>query len=307
MLLTLQQITDAYGNWVARSNPDSGGMEFSASTKYDRIPDYRERYQVEVSKPEIRYQQTLLPPPTAISSVATVIRNDSAAEQKQTFTHSEAVTREFNWSTTETVEVGIDVTVTAGIPKVAEVEGSFSTKFSLATTNGASETTEKTFGVHLELTVPPYTTLSAQQIVMRQTYDIPWTAEVILTRYVAVWFKNRWAMHGDPNDQHFLWFIPIAEVFRACAEVNLVDLTGYENLGWGVKAIASGKFTGAQGVSSHVNVDEHPTVAEQDAAPVTRTIPIGLDGGPAIVGVDPTDGEAPAAVAEPALAGASGA
>ena len=306
-MLTLQQITDAYGRWVAAGNPPSGGMEFSASTDYARIPEYAATYQVKVSDPEIRYLPTQLPPPTAISSVATVIRNDSAAEQKQTFTHSETVTQSFSWSTTETLQVGASITVKAGIPKVAEVEGTVSTELSLSTTQGATKTAEKTFGVQLELTVPPYTTLSAQQIVMRQTYDIPWTAEVILTRYVAVWFRNRWAMGGDPNDQHFLWFIPIAEVFRACREVNLVDLTGYENLGWGVKAIASGKFSGAQGVSSHVNVDEHPTVAEQGAAPVTCAIPIGPDGGPAIIGVDPADGGAPPAVAELETAGAGSA
>jgi hypothetical protein len=283
---SLQQITDAYGQWIATSNPPSGGLLFSASTDYSRISDYSQ-YQVSVGPPTIAYGVGNLPVATSITSAATSFNNGSDVAQSQSVTLSETTTQDFNWSTTQALSVDVTVSASMNIPGIAQFGGSVSTDMTFSTTDGGSTSKSQNWTLGETLTVPAHSTVAANLVVTCQSYDLPWTATCLLTGSVALWFNNRWEMIPG-SGQHFLWFVPIQSMLAVVQQVgSIIDTTGYTVAPGGIFAAASGTFTGAQGIASQIVVTQttHPGTA--NAKPLTSSFPLDADGRIAVRGADP--------------------
>jgi len=287
MTTSLQQITDAFGNWVANSNPPSGGMVFSASTDYSRISDYAQ-YQVTVGPADITYGAVQLPTPTSITSASTIFNNGSDVAQSQSISLSETSTQTFQWSTTETRSVGVTVSANLTIPGIAQIGTSVSTNMTFSTSKEATISKSQTWNLTDVLTIPAHSTVSAKEVVVCQSYNAPWTATCLLSGMVAVWYRNRWEAVPGYGD-HFLWFCPIEQMLTAVQQESLIDTTGYTVVGGGVLATtASGTFTGGQGIASQLVLTQTTLPAAANARPLISSYPIGSDGRIAIVGADPT-------------------
>ncbi|MEU5048964.1 ETX/MTX2 family pore-forming toxin [Streptomyces sp. NPDC021096] len=277
---SLQEITDAWGQWMARERfPQSNGCRFTASTDYGKqsaLGDYH-RHQVRTKYSGIVYDPNAPSPvPGQVSSVATNYRNGTDVEQIVTYKQSRTTEQDLRISVTESLKVGVTVEVSAEIPAVAKVSETTSIEASLSSTQEFSHKETQNWSVDLPLKIPPKSVVEATLVVGTQKYDIDWTATVGLSGSVAIWFNEKVDLNHD-GDNHWLWFVPVEEVFRDCRSHGIVDVSGYEVTSEGVNAFASGTFSGGQGVSLNINAVQKPLDGRQKRSTATRTIPIPLD------------------------------
>lgn len=281
---TLQQITDAWGQWM-NTKYNGGGIWYTESTNYNSQSSLGAYHQYQTSA---TYQSTIYDPyapspiPGTASSVLTSYNNDSSIAQSYTYQQSMTTTQSFTWSITESLSVGVSVTATVGVPAVAQVGTTVTTSFSLSSTQGSTTTNQQQWSVSQPIIAPAYSHIEAKMVVTTQQYDIKWQATCMLSGYVAIWFNDKVCL--NPNDPHWLWFIPIDQVFRDCINNNIIDTSGYQIVNGGVLAYSSGVFTGGQGVGVSINVHQSPLsrlMAEQPAE--SYDIPINKGGVNAIV------------------------
>ncbi|KNB50620.1 cytotoxin leucocidin [Streptomyces caatingaensis] len=277
----LQEITDAWGRWMAKERfPQSNGCRFTASTDYGRqsaLGSYHQ-YQVRAKYSGIVYDPNAPSPvPGQVTSVVTTYRNGTDVEQTVTYKQSRTTEQDLRISVTESLKAGVTVQVSAEVPAVAKVSETTSIEATLSSTQEFSHKETQNWSVDLPLKIPAKSVVEASLVVGTQKYDIDWTATVGLTGSVAVWFEEKVDLNHD-GDRHWLWFVPIEEVFRDCRANGIADTSGYEITGDGVNAFASGTFSGGQGVSLSVNAVQKPLDgrARSSAAPVERTIPVPL-------------------------------
>ncbi|RCH70045.1 cytotoxin leucocidin [Streptomyces sp. SDr-06] len=274
----LQEITDAWGQWMARERfPASNGCRFTASTDYGKqnfLADYH-RHQVGAKYQDIIYDANAPSPvPGQVSSVATNYRNGTEVEQTVTYKQSKTTEQDLRISVTQSLKIGVTVEVSAEIPAVAKVSETTSIEASLSSTQEFTHKETQTWSVDLPLRIPPKSQVEATLVVGTQKYDIDWTATVTLRGNVAIWFNEKVDLNQDGN-RHWLWFVPVEQVFRDCRQHQIIDTPGYEIVADGVNAFASGTFSGGQGVSLNVNADQKPLGGGRGAVE-SRTIPIPL-------------------------------
>ncbi|MGH4034042.1 cytotoxin leucocidin [Actinomycetota bacterium Odt1-20B] len=279
---SLQEITDEWGKWMARERfPGSNGCRFTASTDYGRqsfLSDYHQ-YQVSTKYSGITYDPNAPSPvPGQVSSVTTNYRNGSTVEQLVTYKQSKTTEQDLRISVTESLKIGVSVEVSAEIPAVAKVSETTSIETNLSSTQEFTHKETQTWGVDLPLKIPAKSLIEASLVIGTQKYDIDWTATASLKGAVAVWFNDKVDLNHD-GDYHWLWFVPIEEVFRDCRTNGIVDTTGYEITGDGVDAFASGTFSGGQGTSVNVNVVQKDLNGRQrSSAPQSFAVPLNQDG-----------------------------
>ncbi|MEV4441189.1 cytotoxin leucocidin [Streptomyces sp. NPDC049577] len=277
---TLQEITDEWGKWLARERfPQSNGCRFTASTDYGKqgaLGDYH-KYQVAAAYHGITYDPSAPSPvPGQVSSVSTNYRNGTDVEQQVTYKQSRTTEQDLRISVTESLKIGVTMEVSAEIPAVAKVSETTSIEASLSSTQEFSHKETQNWSVDLPLKIPAKSVVEASLVVGTQTYDIDWTATVALTGSVAIWFNEKVDLNHD-GDRHWLWFVPIEEVFRDCQSHGITDTTGYEITSNGVNAFAAGRFSGGQGVSLSINAVQKPLDGRQKRAVGQQTIPVPLN------------------------------
>jgi|GEM_PF-2307970 len=293
---TLQEITDAWGTWMNGQyppqftlpfgNPD---IRFTESTNYGKhgeLNDYHSR-QVSATHQSMTYDpQAPAPIPGTAASVMTSYNNDSSVNQSYTYQQALETQQSFTWSITESLSVGVEISATEGAPGVAQVGEKVTTTLSFSSTQGATSSKKQSWSVSQPIIAPPSSHVDATMVVTTQEYDINWKATCRLAGSVAIWFNGKAAL--NPGDYHWLWFIPIEQVFAQCQQNNLIDTTGYQIVAGGVLAYSSGTFRGGQGVGVTISVTQKPlqvTNAVASAAePVVRyTIPINEAGTSALI------------------------
>ncbi len=259
--------------------PKSNGCRFTASTDYGKqsaLGDYHQ-HQVATKYSGIAYDPSAPSPvPGQVTSVSTNYRNGTEVEQLVTYKQSKTTEQDLRISVTESLKVGVTMEVSAEIPAVAKVSETTSIEASLSSTQEFSHKETQNWSVDLPLKIPAKSLVEASLVVGTQKYDIDWTATVTLTGNVAIWFNEKVDLNHD-GDNHWLWFVPVEEVFRDCQTHGIVDTTGYEITSNGVNAFASGKFTGGQGVSLSINAVQKPLDGRQKRGAGLRTIPVPLD------------------------------
>ncbi|MFD9485423.1 ETX/MTX2 family pore-forming toxin [Streptomyces sp. NPDC059991] len=286
---SLQEITDAWGGWMARErHPSSRGCRFTASTDYGKqsfLADYH-RHQVRTKYSGITYDPSAPSPvPGQVSSITTNYRNGTAVEQSVTYRQSKTTEQDLRISVTESLKIGVTMEVSAEIPAVAKVSETTSIEASLSSTQEFAHKETQTWSVDLPLRIPPKSAVEASLVVGTQRYDIDWAATVSMSGMVAVWFNEKVDLSGG-SDLHWLWFVPIQDVFRDCRTHGIVDTTGYEiTADATVNAFATGTFSGGQGVSLNINTVQKPLDgrAARGAGTQPLTVPLTPDGKRSVV------------------------
>jgi len=317
MAKSLQDITNAWGNWMNKKY-NGGGIKFTASTKYSDqeffLKNYYER-QVQSQMLDIQYAADGVPTQGGTSSSATgCIRNGSSMMQEESYEETISVTKSFTWSVTEQLSIGTEVSATVGVPDVASVGAKVTTDLTLSSTQGATHSETRDQKIGMSVKVPPYTIVRPTAVILTKQYDMPWVSKCKLTGYVAIWFNNKVTLPGSAKE-HWLYFVPIQRVFSECVRHNIIDTAGYENTGGAVLARSAGVFKGSQGVDYFIDIKEEPILPEGthlttvgQAATASRmapqldqlaatpvdlvadySVPIDSDGSIALIGVDPVN------------------
>lgn len=252
----LQTITDTWGGWIAGKRGTS--CRFTASTNYGEQSDLGAygQYQCSVTLLNIAYDGNS--PPTNGSTVDSELWYDNATSvtQSETFAYTATSTQSFTWSITEALSVGVEISATEGVPAVASSSQKISVSLKLSSTQGATNTNQQSWSVSNPVQVPAQSSVKCDMVINAQTYNINFTQQVSIDGYVAIWFNDKvdWNNNGK---YHYLWFIPIEQVFNDVISNKLIDTTGYQ-LGSTVIATATGKFSGSQGVSVGVTTTQYP-------------------------------------------------
>ncbi|XP_059916239.1 aerolysin-like protein [Gadus macrocephalus] len=108
-------------------------------------------------------------------------QNDTAADQEEKFTYSRSVTKSTTWSTTTKIESTVSLSVTAGIPEVAEVSAGFSLTVGAEQTSSMTKEETITESDEVNVTVPAGKTVSVEASVGRAVIDLPYSATVKIT------------------------------------------------------------------------------------------------------------------------------
>jgi hypothetical protein len=256
-MLSLQQITDAWGNWMASQRGTS--MRFTEATNYSAHGELGQYHQYQCSAAVQSISYAGNSPPTGGAAIAYELwyDNNTTVQQSETFQYTATSQQSFTWSITESLSIGIEISATEGVPDVASSTQKVSVNLSLSSTQGATSSNTQSWNVNNPVVVPPNSSVKCDMVINSQSYNINFTESVLLAGYVAIWFNDKVAL--SPNDYHWLWFIPIGSVFTDVISNNLASTEGYSVVaGDQVLTTAQGVFAGSQGVSVGVTTTQYP-------------------------------------------------
>lgn len=251
MTNTLQQITDAWGNWFSKQNGTS--CRFTASTNYGSHGDLDQyhQYQTNATIQGIVYNGNS--PPVGGSTVAYELwyDNDTVLQQQNSFKETRTSMQSFTWSITQALSIGIEISATEGVPAVASSSQKVTVSLSLSSTQGATSSNTQTWEANTPINIPPNSSVKADMVISSQSYNVNFTESVLLQGYVAIW-------NNDKVNGHWLWFHPIESIFQDCINNNIIDTSGYSVIAGGVTTQAKGVFTGSQGISVGITAMQYP-------------------------------------------------
>ena len=256
---SLQQITDAWGAWYSAQNGTT--CRFTASTDYasQSFLDNYHQYQVGAVCQNIIYDGSSVPTNGSNIAFETIFNNNTQVQNQQSLVETESSTQTFTWSITEALSIGVEVSATEGVPAVASSSQKVTVTLSFSSTQSKTVTNTQTWSVNTIVNIPANSSIKADIVIGTQSYNIDFTATVMLSGWVAIW-------NNDKINGHWLWFIPINQVFSDCIANNIIDTSGYNSLGGGICTTAKGVFTGSQGINVVVNTAQSPLASGNNSA-----------------------------------------
>ena len=129
---SLQEITDAWGSWKARTFNTT--LKWTASTSYANQSDLSQytQYQVDVDST----QHTVFGDNQGGLANATGTTqwydNGTSATQTNTFTFTDTKANSFTWGLSETLKLGVTAKATLGVPTIGSVEVTASAEIDLS-------------------------------------------------------------------------------------------------------------------------------------------------------------------------------
>ncbi|CAN7997666.1 unnamed protein product [Ixodes hexagonus] len=164
------------------------------------------------------------------------------------------------WRKTKSFKSGFNVAATVKVPKIPlTVKLGTSFSISLDNTTGEKEYNSELLHDAQEISVSPETTVCAKWAETVLEIEVPWTADVVFSGHVAVWFREK------VND-HWLWFYPVEMLLDVEPRLKVV-----EN---GVAFETAGTFVGFGGTELKIRVrqlpaSDAPSTAMQLVGPMT--------------------------------------
>ncbi|MGW1835069.1 ETX/MTX2 family pore-forming toxin [Streptomyces sp. BBFR2] len=277
MVYSLQEITNAWGNWMATEKyPESGGYDYTASTNYDSQSSLSAYHQYQVTQKflEIEYDPDAKPAPGELHTNDITYRNQTDAAQTVRYNYTSKTAKAFSMTTSKTLKTGVELSTEVEIPGVAKVGAKFTMNLELTKSETTTKTEEQTWSVDVPVVVPKQSQVHTWMTINTASYDVSYTASAQLENYVAIWFKNKVSLGHDGNN-HWLWFVPIEWVFSDCVNNSIIDTAGYYVNSSGVVAQASGVFSGGQGVSVVVDSKQSPLKAPERAGAEVEVLKVG--------------------------------
>jgi len=256
---SLQEITDAWGAWYSKKNGTT--CRYTASTNYasqSSLKNYH-KYQVTTECQSIIYDGKSVPTNGSNTAFETWFNNDTKIQNQQILKKTETSTQSFTWSITEALSIGVEISATEGVPAVASSTQKVTVDLSLSSTQSKTKTQSQSWEVDTIINIPASSSIKADIVIGTQSYDIKFTAAVNLHGNVAIW-------NNDKVNGHWLWFIPITSVLADCVAHNIIDTTGYTQVGGGISTKAKGVFSGSQGINVVVNTKQYPLGSDKLSA-----------------------------------------
>jgi hypothetical protein len=260
---SLQEITDAWGQWMLTQYPDGGVVNFTASTNYgdySRLDQYAS-WQVVATWGGVTFTPVISYPNGELKGAIVTAENETDVTQTTNFTFSETTQNTTSIQTTQTTNIGESVT---GILEIANFGQTYTINSEAMQDSQISITT--TWTLETPIVVPARSSIYAQLIVITQQLDMTWSGSIVMSGYVAIWFANQVTLAGW-DSAHWLWFIPISQVFSDCIANNLIDLTGYTVDGWNVTTAVTGTLAAQGGIDAHVSWTVSPISTSTEDQP----------------------------------------
>jgi hypothetical protein len=260
---SLQEITDAWGSWMLTQYSNGDAVNFTASTNYGDYTalDQYADMQVVASWGDVTFTPVSNPPNGEVSSGVVVTDNATDVPQSVTLAFSEKVRTTSGILTTETSNIGVDVN---GIMEVFSLGVSYT--INTESVKNSSISIEKTWAMTVPVVVPAQSSVSSQFVVVTQDLNMTWSVSVVMSGYVAIWFSAQVILAGH-DSAHWLWFVPIEQVFSECIANSLIDLTGYAIKDSTVTTAAKGTLTASGGISARVDWTPLQAHSESEGQP----------------------------------------
>ncbi|WP_263142060.1 ETX/MTX2 family pore-forming toxin [Pseudomonas sp. RIT-PI-AD] len=227
-MLELQEITDAWGKWMARKYNTT--LHFTESTNYSstwHLSPYK-KYEVShsIAAGALRFtSKKELPGGTGFDVEILVTNHDSRAQNiSAQFSLKES--SEFSWSVTEAVKIGNKVSGGMSVPFFADAKVEISAELSVSSTQGGKSSNEAVINYTIPVSVDPNSGVYVKAVMLNRRINSDWVADVTLSGHVAIRFNDYINLNSN-GDKHALWFIPIQDVFRDVISNNLISTAGY--------------------------------------------------------------------------------
>lgn len=249
---SLQEVTDAYGHYLAKIYPESGGLQATYSTgeggprAYPRVSaHYLDTVLTVTPQPVLK--------PREVYSLT--FENGSSVEQVDLIkkTHEEAYT--FTLSMTSELKIGVTLTGEISLKKLISLSQETSVAMTFSTTATVEKTTKTSFEWEQKVVIPARSRIVASLNISDVPYDVAWRADVRLAGNVAVEFENETALGG--SNKHRIWYLGIDSAIDTCIRERLTDMTGYR-LSGGAIASTEGRLVGTWGTNRYINIRQEP-------------------------------------------------
>ena len=250
----LQTITEQYANATAK--------EYGTSAKWVSVDGIQEYLKQHHPTRKLSYQvkdaifHWGAPSPKQDIMFKQRLENRGSERPTTTIRRSEKKSDTFSWSITEGIKLSQSVTVKAGINIEAiqlGIEATTSFEFNFSSTQGKSKTVERTWEVDQIIPQAPFSQTEIEWLLDRNVADGQFTAQVIVSGWVAIWFKDKIDLnHTGGKDLHWLWFPSAASVVR---KMKPPGFTVYPS---GVIFNATGSIQADVGLESRLMLREKP-------------------------------------------------
>jgi len=182
-------------------------------------------------------QQTPAPP-----FVFTSYFNNNSTETDQIqFSRSETTSNSYSWSITESVTVGVTISVEAGIPGICEANDQFSMSLDMSSTQTQTGTDTKSWSVEETINVPPHSTIRVDILVGAGQFSADFTTAINFIPNSAGMFSCQ----GSDR----IFYVVFPSDFLSYGSGPGVSC-GYTSCN------TTGSFSGLQGINVQVNVTQ---------------------------------------------------
>ncbi|WP_248921085.1 ETX/MTX2 family pore-forming toxin [Pseudomonas entomophila] len=264
-MIDIDTITNTWGRWKTAQYGTT--CWFTESTQYARNKDTRGymQYQTNVSAPKDLVYSSYAQSDggSALLGKYDTI-NDGGQVIEHTVSLQQGLSDTFTWSVTEQLKIGVSVKANAGIPLIGGAETTSTVEMDLSSTQGASTTKSSNYGASTTVPISPHTHGWGEVDLSFTELRTQWVGNASMVGCVAIWFNNKVALNNN-GDYHYLWFIPIQQVFSEIIQHNIISTSGYVVQGGGVLAQATGTFHSSMGLSLKTISHEQPYPGDNKA------------------------------------------
>jgi len=260
-MITLQNLTDAYGHWMADQKGTS--VEFTCSTDFSKMPESLRQYRTKALVHKIIYDADPLPTNKNISGLDQWYDNATQADQSSTFSTSYTETRSLGWTLEEGIEIGIELSTTQEVPAVASGTETVKSTVNFRSTAAGSIDTTREVSVNIPVAIPAMSSVRCVASILEQEYNIKFTAIVGLSGSLGVCFTDPVTMYSDQSAYRY-WAVDLRPAVAIVRGHTSIDLRGYEEAGDGtIQVTTRGVFKGAQKTNLQVKSTQFPLRSTQ--------------------------------------------
>ena len=257
----LEDLIKQWGNRYAERN-NTTALWVDLHAKHPDMAQYQ-KYKLGVRVRNVRYEEGSVSnemPPFKLEDTST---NNTPQPIENTFEQSRETTTVFTWNLNIGINTGSSSSFTSflvGIPPIASWFSNMSTEMEIDATSSKTETEVQSWSIKRRVIVPHHSRVDMTWSIGQETSFGTFHADVVLTGYVAVWLEDRVDIN-DPDegsDDHWLWFVKIAKVFRQMKEWGIPVPYQYRDLSSSVIYKVSGSCDGQCGYDSEFDIKETP-------------------------------------------------
>ena len=249
-----------WADWYAGQNGTTvGGVATTDYSPYPQLASYQQ-YQIGVGFDDIAYDagdHGVSVNNTPQEGELTNWNNDTDGADSFVYMDSFSIQQTFTWTMLTALTSTSSLTAEVNVPVIAaKFGGSASATLTLTATDAVTVQNTYSHTSSETIQVPPQCCLTAQSMLWLANFNIPYTAQIAFSGYVAVWTE-------DPVNGHYLWFKPLPHVLSDIvandlwpAEFTSLYVPGSDDLT--IYYQAQGVFTGQNGWIDKINTEQYP-------------------------------------------------
>jgi len=255
---SLQDITDAWGNWFARKN--STTLDFTASTRFSgnwHLDPYHEyEAKVKVLPATLRYGSPRSKGESRGEHLDVEYKNGSSILQSYTQMFAYEYLNSFEYSFTEALKLGLEVKFDAGLPLIGGASSTAKFELDISSTQKQTNSHKTTRTETFPVNVAPHTSVKFSARSKSQNNECDWQVSTLLSGYIAVRFKDY--LYWNTPKAHALWFLRIEDIFKDVSWHDIIDMTGYQVTSQGVEVMARGTCDSTTDTITQASIKEAP-------------------------------------------------